>query len=303
MNILVEKGHILQIECGSNFSYLLRDNGLFLSTEYKVLQSQQDSCFVPCMRMLYNGRVQLLYLTQGQPSLASMLPVLTPDQLITIITNLLTDIINVKRNGFLSCSSVDTAFSHIFVDPATYKVSLIYLPLNLRMFSDQAMFESDLRSRLVKLITNTPTLISPKTMNLSTDLSSGTLRLEELCARLKGGAEAAAPAAPAASRTHAPQVRLTAMNAPQPITIQVTKPHFVLGRKASAVDGVLTFNNMIGRVHCRLDVSPTGVTVTDLNSSNGTYVNQQRIPAQSPAPLQDGDLLRLANSDFRVSIR
>ena len=37
MNRLIENGHILEMACGTNFSYILSDNSIFLSTEYKVL--------------------------------------------------------------------------------------------------------------------------------------------------------------------------------------------------------------------------------------------------------------------------
>ena len=74
MNALIENNCIKEMECGSNFSYILSDNSTFLSTEYKVLQSQANSCFVKCMKMMYNGKVQLYYLTKGLKSFASMIP-------------------------------------------------------------------------------------------------------------------------------------------------------------------------------------------------------------------------------------
>ena len=46
MNVLIEHNVITEMECGSNFAYILNDNSAFLSTEYKVLQSQAKSCFV-----------------------------------------------------------------------------------------------------------------------------------------------------------------------------------------------------------------------------------------------------------------
>ena len=65
MNALLENNNITEIECGSNFAYVLNDNNLFLSTEYKVLQSRSGGCFVKCMKMTYNGEIQLYYLTEA----------------------------------------------------------------------------------------------------------------------------------------------------------------------------------------------------------------------------------------------
>ena len=61
MNSLTTNGKLTEMECGANFAVILKDNAFFLPTEYKVLQSQKDGCFVKCMRMLYNGKTELYY--------------------------------------------------------------------------------------------------------------------------------------------------------------------------------------------------------------------------------------------------
>ena len=180
MNTLIENNYISEMECGSNFSYVLSDNSTFLSTEYKVLQSQANSCFVRCMKMMYNGHVQLYYLTKGLKSFASMIPSLDAESFLTIVSNLLSDIIDVKHNGFLSCQNIDIAFERIYVDPTTYKVSLVYLPLSKRIYDDNASFENEIRTGLIKLISGISALSSPKTMQFSADLSNGTLSIEDL---------------------------------------------------------------------------------------------------------------------------
>lgn len=45
-----------------------------------------------------------------------------------------------------------------------------------------------------------------------------------------------------------------------------------------------------------------GYTITDLQSANGTYVNKIRLQPNQPYPINNGDIIRLANSDFQVSI-
>ncbi len=62
MNRLIENGSVKEQPCGSNFAYVLEDSGAFLSTEYKVLQSQEDGYFLRCMKFLYNGKMQFYYL-------------------------------------------------------------------------------------------------------------------------------------------------------------------------------------------------------------------------------------------------
>lgn len=308
MNALIENNYIGEMECGSNFAYVLNDNGIFLSTEYKVLQSQANSCFVKCMKMMYNGKVQLYYMTTGLKSFASMLPSLDADNFLTIVSNLLSDIIDVKHNGFLSCQNIDISFERIYVDPTTHKVSLVYLPLSKHIYDDNSSFENEIRTGLVKLISGISTLSTPKTMQFSADLSNGTLSIEDLYARIKGGKSTVVNQftvnQPDVVRESASSgsLRIIAMNAPTRIEIAVNKDNFVIGKKAELCDGIIGFNNMISRSHCRINKIGNQYTITDLQSANGTYVNKVRLQPNQPHPINNGDVIRLANSDFQVAI-
>lgn len=307
MNALIENNYIKEMECGSNFSYVLSDNSTFLSTEYKVLQSQANSCFVRCMKMMYNGHVQLYYLTKGLKSFASMIPSLDAESFLTIVSNLLSDIIDVKHNGFLSCQNIDIAFERIYVDPTTYKVSLVYLPLSKRIYDDNASFENEIRTGLVKLISGVSTLSSPKTMQFSADLSNGTLSIEDLFARVKGGkvsggGQPRVEPIDNGEKASSGLLRIIAMNAPTRVEIAVTKDSFVIGKKAELCDGVIDFNKMVSRSHCRINKVGSQYTITDLQSANGTFVNKVKLQPNQPHPIKNGDVIRLANSDFQVSI-
>lgn len=303
MNILIENKYISELECGSNFSYVLNDSSTFLSTEYKVLQSQANSCFVKCMKMMYNGKMQLFYLTKGLKSFASMLPSMDTENFLTIVSNLLSNIVDVKHNGFLSCQNIDISFERVYVDPATHKVSLVYLPLNKRMFDDASAFENELRTSLVKLISGISTLSTSKTMQFSADLSNGSLTIEDLQNRIKGGKGATPIVTPQTDASgEAGRLCIIAMNAPTRVEIEVTKDEFVIGKKQELVDGVVSFNKMISRSHCKINRRGSQYTVTDLQSANGTYVNKVRLQPNQPCQIKNGDVIRMADSDFQVSI-
>lgn len=297
MNRLLENGLIQEIACGTNFAYVLSDNAMFLSTEYKVLQSQANSNFVKCMKMLYNGKAQMLYLTANLKPFLSMIPSLDSDSFMTICANLLAAIIDVKQNGFLTCQNIDIAFEKIFVDPSTYKVSLVYVPVSKRIYDDYATFENEVRTGLVKLISGVANISSPKTMQFASDLTNGMMTMVDLNNRIKLGKATLAGAGQQGARK---VMRLVALNGPTKVELPITKNSFVIGKNAGAVDGVISFNKMISRTHCRIDRNGDQYTITDLMSANGTYVNRARLNPNQPCPIQDGDIVRLANSDFQV---
>ncbi|MHC4390919.1 MAG: protein kinase domain-containing protein, partial [Planctomycetota bacterium] len=53
------------------------------------------------------------------------------------------------------------------------------------------------------------------------------------------------------------------------------------------------------RLHCRIELTGHGLELTDLSSTNGTYLNENRI---SRHPLTDGDRVRIGNSLIEVRL-
>jgi len=51
------------------------------------------------------------------------------------------------------------------------------------------------------------------------------------------------------------------------------------------------------RVHARLSPGASGILVQDANSTNGTFINDQRVASQEARP---GDILRIGSTNFRV---
>lgn len=140
-------------------------------------------------------------------------------------------------------------------------------------------------------------------MQFSADLSNGTLSIENLYTRIKGGKSAIIDST--SGKTTSPNVeklRIIAMNAPTRIEIEVTKDNFVIGKKAEVCDGIIGFNKMISRSHCKISKKGSQYIVIDLQSANGTYVNNVRLQPNQPSPIKNGDVIRLANSDFQVRI-
>lgn len=83
-----------------------------------------------------------------------------------------------------------------------------------------------------------------------------------------------------------------------PREILVEKEEFLIGR---APDCDLRLPPAaVSRHHCMLRVSSDEVTVIDLGSSNGTYLNGQRVRSQ--ATLRSGDELQLDNVSYLVDL-
>lgn len=292
-----DNGIFTELFVGANLSYILRDNGLFLPTEYKVLQSQGSVHFAKCMKMQYNGCLQLLYLTGEGRSLAALLPTLNADSFMTVAADLIQSILQVKTNGFLSCCNTDIRFDRIYVDPATLRVRLIYLPLPRHLYPDTHSFEQELRSSLLRAMSGSPLLATPRVEKFAGRLADDTLKLEELLTDKPEHAEGDGQVDRAGS------LSIVAMNAPGRVELSITKDVYVIGKNSGSVDGVLSFNPAISRVHCKIEKKEGAYYVQDMGSANGTFLNKIRLAKGEACRLSDGDILCLANSDFQVKLR
>ncbi len=294
MSRLTELGVVEYLPCEPNFAYTLTDKATFLPTEYKVLQSQESGCFVRCMDLMYNGRKQFYYLTDGYRPLAELIPALTETNFQSVVYHLLNSVIQIKRNGFLSLQNVESSFDKIFVDPDTLHIRLIYLPIAEGFFPDDASFEAELREELVRLIVDNPRWKSARTMRLEARLTDSLKPLESMVGTL--------PDDYAVQQNNVRAQLVTADN-PSKVVFRLNKDEYIIGRKAGAADGVILDNGLISRTHCRITIRGEEYYIEDLNSVNGTYVNQIRLRSGQRVPLRDGDKICLADCEFLFQIR
>lgn len=108
--------------------------------------------------------------------------------------------------------------------------------------------------------------------------------------------EPASPA-PAPSRTAGPVRRLTGIGGMYLGTVFELKPgEHTIGRQDAELE--LAGDNQVSRRHTSLSVNEHGiVTLTDAGSTNGTFVNNQRIQSIELAP---GDTVRIGTSLFKA---
>lgn len=78
---------------------------------------------------------------------------------------------------------------------------------------------------------------------------------------------------------------------------RLTKPRVVIGRKGA---DIALNDTEISRHHCLLEVRDKIINLKDLDSTNGTFFDEERVRA---AMLQDGSQFRIGESLIRVSFQ
>lgn len=78
----------------------------------------------------------------------------------------------------------------------------------------------------------------------------------------------------------------------------------VIGRKKGPYQLMLANFSYISGSHAQLKYeAQSGWTITDLNSTNGTLLNQNRLMPGVSSPLKNGGKLQLANIELNIEIR
>ncbi|MCR4635052.1 MAG: FHA domain-containing protein [Butyrivibrio sp.] len=78
----------------------------------------------------------------------------------------------------------------------------------------------------------------------------------------------------------------------------IDKQYFSIGKDSLHVNFCIKDNSSISRQHAVIESSGNLVTITDNNSTNGTYVNGQRLSPKKPQTIKNGDVIKLANEEF-----
>lgn len=82
-------------------------------------------------------------------------------------------------------------------------------------------------------------------------------------------------------------------------TIPLSYYPFIIGKQEGLCDYVI-LKNTVSRLHLRIDETADGYQITDLNSTNGTYVNGRCLDANETVAIQPGDEIEIADLKFRL---
>lgn len=83
------------------------------------------------------------------------------------------------------------------------------------------------------------------------------------------------------------------------IMVAPRKFPFVLGKSRRSSDFRVS-SDVVSRVHARLNCELGEFTIEDLNSTNGTFVNDERLKPHEIKPIERGDVIKLADIEFVI---
>ncbi len=291
MNALRLEKLIYEAEYGDELVYILNEPGLISPIEYKVMEGLDDDIFVKMIRLLINGKPALYYLIDEYRPVLSIVQGLGYNGLISVIGSIMENAFKLMSNGFLTCKNAYASIEHIYVMKNTYKTAFLYLPIRSTIYDDEAEFEGKLRGALAEIAKSIDEKDTDRITELINELENINIPLIEILNRQKK------------ARNNTKTIKLICLDDKCKSDIEITKDEFIIGKWADQVDGVISFNRMISRIHCKISIKDSKYSITDLKSANGTFVNGIRLTANKPFPIKNGDIIRLADSRFRFAAK
>lgn len=85
---------------------------------------------------------------------------------------------------------------------------------------------------------------------------------------------------------------------PEGMVIPIKVPRFVIGRDKECQ--LRPGSDLVSKQHCAFQATKQGITLCDLGSTNGTFLNEQRVEKEQL--LKDGDQIRVGPLTFALRI-
>ncbi len=92
---------------------------------------------------------------------------------------------------------------------------------------------------------------------------------------------------------------LKSVNHEPPIMIVPDKFPYVIGKSKRSCD-ISINSKVISRVHARINCEEGEYSIEDLNSTNGSFVNEKRLKPHEITSVEKGDIIKLADIEFSV---
>lgn len=297
-----------------NKEFLLKNNENFSDEEMQKMEMYMGKNCIVSNKVLFNGKIKLIYITERYRTLASVLNQLEKKSFAKCLLQVLQCQCKIENSKKLDIRKLLLDKRYIFWEMESEQIKMIYLPVrNVSISEEEA--KCRVREFLKWMVESVTILDSRIETDLLSEITKQSMTSNEIHENIfdifnnstKLGIDATKKEesyekeeAPKQEKVkHSTKTLILQMKgSKQPLLFRVYKKEFVIGRNAKISDGVITGNNKIGRQHCKILFSQNKYFLIDLNSKNGTFLNGKKISENMNKEIAENDIIRLANVDF-----
>jgi len=256
---------------------------------YQFLKEQgEEYGLFACSGVHYNNRIKLVCFTEEYQQLSETLPSLTLDEVCEISKSILRRVKALETCENISLENVIWDQESIYLDDRRH-VRLICLPA---VVPEESVHSQIYAKRVYALLQD---IVSLK--------EGGDLVCRQILHQQEKNFENWDMLENALGRRNPEEdeaLILKSINTPDVLTFRVGHEIFRIGTDPAEVDGLILGLESISQVHAEIGWNEISFYVRDLNSENGTFVNNQRIRPGMEVPIGEGTVLRFGEYTFNV---
>lgn len=275
----------------------------FFELGAKVLNKQRIETMLPCIHVQYNMKDRLLYDVEQYIPLEEAKEELEEKDTFFILYELLKLLEEVGSNGFVPLEAIQPGADMIFWEAQKKKAYFIVLPIAKEYGNgEHKSWNKRLSDTLNELCANLP---DEKAETITQNLVKPG-KIADIIAGLMPVLDSFIAEIQKQENTHVQtrhkELQLLHDGTYGQFAFYIRKKEFIIGKRRDSVDGYLGVSDAVSRLHCRIIYREDCFLVSDMGSSNHTFINGTLVKAQEEKKLAEGDRLRIADVDFKVRI-
>lgn len=299
MENLFERGIVEEYVNSGALFYTFKDNSYFSITDYKIITNEKQITILKCSDFMHNGKREIVFFTDKYKSLQEIINEKNEHESLNhIIFKIIENILHIKNNGFLTYSNLILSFDRIFIGKSDHDCKLIYLPVANNI--DNGDNEWEFRKKIAEYISNDNLFYAYSIEKIKDDLENKEVELEEIYNRMCDIYESRTVSNDAQKH---PVIVIKSDENNKALCFETAADEFILGKKQGVADFVISGVATISRKHCKITYDDGIYYIEDMDSTNGTYVNNYRLEPHTREVITDGDIIKLATSRFSIEIK
>ena len=268
--------------------FMLNSENLFDAKAYEALINGSVPGILSCRKVAWNDRIQLVYFTTGLENLNARLDSFTLDDIRETGCEIVDIVKKAEDNPDLCCENLVIDMESIYLDEEG-NVLLTLLPAVL---PDEIKNGEIYKRRVYSVI---------EEMLQMREGGGEVVRQIEFQQNKSFGnwddfKDALMRKAPAESET----ITLKGINTSVPLEFTIGHEVFRIGSDPEQVEGCIPSSASVSPVHALIGWNDVSFYVQDLNSREGTYLNDVRLTPSTSVPFGKGSVLKFAECTFSV---